>query len=165
MTLKAPRTDWEQIVDQPGDFDETMPHAIDFGRLVEVAGDAVVVSDADGAIVVWNRAAERIFGFSASEAIGQPLDLITPERQRQRHWDGYFKTMRTGVTRYGADVLRVPAVHKDGRTLSIAFTVSLLHDAEEKVSGIAAIIRDETRRWAEERQMRQRLADLETRVA
>lgn len=142
-----------------------MSDAVDFGDLVAAAGDAVVVSDADGAIVVWNRAAERIFGFSESEAIGQSLDLITPERQRQRHWDGYAKTMRTGVTRYGADTLRVPAIHKDGRTLSIAFTVGLLHGADEAVIGIAAIIRDETKRWTEERQMRQRLAELEARVA
>lgn len=142
-----------------------MTHAVDFGQLVAVAGDAVVVSDADGAIMVWNGAAERIFGFTESEAIGQSLDLITPERQRQRHWDGYAKTMRTGVTRYGADVLRVPAIHKDGRALSIAFTVALLRDADEAVIGIAAIIRDETRRWTEDRQMRKRLAELEARVA
>ncbi|WP_375407977.1 PAS domain-containing protein [uncultured Methylobacterium sp.] len=141
-----------------------MSHAVDFGDLVAAAGDAVVVSDADGAIVVWNRAAERIFGFSEAEAIGQSLDLITPERQRQRHWDGYAKTMRTGVTRYGADTLRVPAIHKDGHTLSIAFTVGLLHGADGAVTGIAAIIRDETKRWTEERQMRQRLAELEARL-
>jgi PAS domain S-box-containing protein len=145
-------------------FGEDMSHAVDFGDLVAAAGDAVVVSDADGAIVVWNRAAERIFGFSEAEAIGQSLDLITPERQRQRHWDGYAKTMRTGVTRYGADTLRVPAIHKDGHTLSIAFTVGLLHGADGAVTGIAAIIRDETKRWTEERQMRQRLAELEARL-
>lgn len=144
---------------------ETEPRAIDFGQLVETAGDAVVVSDADGAITVWNPAAERIFGYAASEAIGRSLDLITPERQRQRHWEGYARTMKTGVTRYGADTLRVPALHKDGRSLSIAFTVGLLRGADGTVTGIAAIIRDETRRWTEEREMRRRLADLESRVA
>lgn len=142
-----------------------MSQGIDFTQLIAAAGDAVVVSDAGGAIIVWNPAAERIFGHSEAEALGQSLDLITPERQRQRHWDGYAKTMRTGVTRYGADVLRVPAIHKDGRSLSIAFTVGLLHGADETVVGIAAIIRDETKRWADERQMRQRLAELEARVA
>ncbi|KQP59130.1 histidine kinase [Methylobacterium sp. Leaf399] len=142
-----------------------MAQAIDFEQLVTATGDAVVVSDADGAIVVWNPAAERIFGFTPEEAIGRSLDLITPERQRQRHWDGYAKTMRTGVTRYGADVLRVPALHKDGHTLSIAFTVGMLHGPDGAVTGIAAIIRDETKRWTDERQMRQRLAELEARVA
>lgn len=138
---------------------------IDVSQLIEAAGDAIVVSDPDGAIVVWNAAAERIFGFSSSEALGQSLDLITPERQRQRHWDGYAKTMRTGITRYGTEVLRVPALHKDGRSLSIAFTVGLLHGSDDAVTGILAIIRDETRRWNDERQMRKRLSELESAAA
>lgn len=138
---------------------------IDFGQVIAASGDAVVVSDPDGAITVWNPAAERIFGFTRDEAIGRSLDLITPERQRQRHWDGYAKTMRTGITRYGTEVLRVPAVHKDGHSLSIAFTVGLLHAPDGSVSGIAAIIRDETKRWADERQMRQRLSELEARLS
>ncbi|MCJ2006109.1 PAS domain-containing protein [Methylobacterium sp. J-092] len=138
-----------------------MSEAIDFEQLVSNAGDAIVVSDPEGAIVVWNAAAERIFGFTPEEALGRSLDLITPERHRHRHWEGYRKTMRTGVTRYGAEVLRVPALHKDGRALSIAFTVSMLFDADENVTGITAVIRDETERWNAERAMRRRLAELE----
>jgi PAS domain S-box-containing protein len=135
--------------------------AIDYQQLVEGIGDAVVVCDAAGAIVVWNDAAVRMFGFTRDDALGQSLDLIIPERQRQRHWDGYHKTMATGQTRYGSDVLRVPALHKEGRTLSIAFTVAMLHDAAGKVTAIVAVVRDETARWAEERQLRARLAQLE----
>ena len=142
-----------------------MTSPIDFAALVAAAGDAVVVSDPNGAIIVWNPAATRIFGYTAAEVIGQSLDLITPERQRRRHWDGYAKTMQTGVTKYGADVLRVPAIHKDGHTLSIAFTVGLIYGPDNAVRGIAAIIRDETQRWNDERDMRRRLADLESRVA
>src|SRR4051812_13752167 len=142
-----------------------MRQEFDFAQLIATAGDAIVVSDAAGAIVVWNPAAERIFGYSAEEALGQSLDLITPERQRQRHWDGYAKTMRTGETRYGTEVLRVPAVHKDGRPLSIAFTVGLLFDADSKVTGIAAVIRDDTKRWNDERQLRRRLNELESQFA
>ncbi len=145
--------------------DQANPAGIDCSQLVEAAGDAIVVSDPEGAIVVWNAAAERIFGFSSSEALGQSLDLITPERQRQRHWDGYAKTMRTGITRYGTEVLRVPALHKDGRSLSIAFTVGLLHGPDGTVTGILAIIRDETQRWNDERQMRKRLSELESTAA
>ena len=142
-----------------------MTSPFDFAALVAAAGDAVVVSDPSGAITVWNPAATRIFGYESEEAIGQSLDLITPERQRRRHWEGYTKTMQTGVTKYGADVLRVPAIHKDGHTLSIAFTVGLIHGADNAVTGIAAIIRDETQRWNDEREMRRRLTDLESRVA
>ncbi|MDB5969327.1 MAG: sensor protein [Hydrocarboniphaga sp.] len=134
---------------------------VDLKQLVAGAADAILVCDPEGAIVLWNDAAERIFGYTAAEALGQSLDLIIPQRQRQRHWDGYNKTMETASTRYGADVLRVPAVHKDGRTLSIAFTVSLLLAADSKVSGIVAIVREETRRFAEERALRKRLAELE----
>ncbi|REN21413.1 PAS domain S-box protein, partial [Mycobacterium tuberculosis] len=60
---------------------------VDFKQLVEGAGDAIMVCDAAGAITLWNRAAERIFGFTEAEALGKSLDLIIPQRQRQRHWD------------------------------------------------------------------------------
>jgi len=143
---------------------ESLPQAIDFAALVGALGDAVVVSDPSGAIVVWNAAATRIFGYAAEEALGRSLDIITPERQRRRHWDGYAETMRTGITKYGADVLRVPAIHKDGHALSIAFTVAMLHGPDGAVTGIVAIIRDETRRWTEERDLRRRLAELESRA-
>ncbi|MGJ7500507.1 PAS domain-containing protein [Variovorax sp. ZT5P49] len=134
---------------------------LDFKQLVEGAGDAIMVCDAAGAITLWNRAAERIFGFTEAEALGKSLDLIIPQRQRQRHWDGYNKTMETGVTKYGADLLRVPALHKDGHTLSIAFTVSMLFSADHEVTGIVAIVRDETVRFAEERKLRARLVEVE----
>ncbi|MFC3110141.1 PAS domain S-box protein [Undibacterium arcticum] len=142
-----------------------MHSAIDFKQLIEAVGDAIVVCDASGAITLWNPAAERMFGFAESEALGQSLDLIVPERQRQRHWDGYHKTMETGQTRYGHDVLRVPALHKDGRALSIAFTVAMLYSADQKVTAIVAIIRDETARFSEERSLRKRLAELEATTA
>ena len=138
-----------------------METSIDFEQLLKAIGDGVVVADAKGDIIFWNAAAERIFGFSEQEAIGKSLDLIIPERQRQRHWDGYHKTMDTGQTRYGHDLLRVPALHKEGRPLSIAFTVAMLYTPDHKVSAIVAIVRDETVRWTDERDMRRRIAELE----
>ncbi|WP_236873450.1 MULTISPECIES: PAS domain S-box protein [Burkholderiaceae] len=141
----------------------TKTSPIDFEQLVDVIGDAIVISDASGAITLWNPAAERMFGFTPDEALGHSLDIIIPERLRGRHWTGYEKTMATGETRYGHDVLRVPAVHKDGRTLSIAFTVALLHSAgpDAVVTGIVAVIRDETTRFTEERNLKKRLTELE----
>lgn len=138
-----------------------METSIDFEQLLKAIGDGVVVADAKGDIIFWNAAAERIFGFSEQEAVGKSLDLIIPERQRQRHWDGYHKTMDTGQTRYGHDLLRVPALHKEGRPLSIAFTVAMLYTSDHKVSAIVAIVRDETARWTDERDMRRRIAELE----
>ena len=133
----------------------------DFEAFIQSAGDAIVAAGTDGSILLWNRAAERIFGYTEAEALGHSLDLIIPERLRIRHWEGYRRVMQTGQTRYGAEVLRVPAVHKDGRRLSIAFTVGLLYSPTQEIQAIAAIIRDETSRWAEERALRQRLAELE----
>ncbi|TWI61179.1 PAS domain S-box-containing protein [Pseudoduganella lurida] len=141
--------------------DASQPAAVDFPQLLQALGDSVIVCDAAGIITFWNAASTRIFGFSAEEAVGRSLDLIIPPRQQGRHWDGYHKTMATGVTRYGADVLRVPAVHKEGKPLSIAFTVALLHGADGKVSAIAAVVRDDTARWAEDRVLRVRVRELE----
>ena len=142
-----------------------MSAAIDLSQLVTAIGDAIVVTDASGAITLWNPAAERMFGFTETEALGQSLDLIVPERLRKRHWDGYHKTMLSGETKYGTDLLKVPAAHKDGRTLSIAFTVAMLTSADGKPAAIAAVIRDETSRFNEERSLRKRLAELEAQLA
>jgi PAS domain S-box-containing protein len=146
-------------------MEDTMQATIDFAQLVNAIGDAVVISDAKGAITFWNPASERIFGYSQEEALGQSLDLIIPERLRGRHWDGYDKTMATGQTRYGTDLLKVPAVDKAGRALSIAFTVALLHDAQGGISAIVAVIRDETVRFTEERALRKRIVELEAQAA
>ena len=142
-----------------------MQSTIDFKKLVAAVGDAVMASDASGIITLWNPASQRMFGYTESEALGKSLDIIIPQRQQQRHWDGYQKTMQTGITKYGNDVLRVPAVHKDGHTLSIAFTVALLHSADGKVSAIVAVVRDETSRFTEERSLRTRLMELESQLA
>jgi PAS domain S-box-containing protein len=139
--------------------------AVDLHALVQAAGDAIIVADVQGRIVLWNPAAERLFGFTEAEAVGRSLDLIIPERFRERHWTGYRTVMQTGQTRYGTQVLRVPALHKEGQRLSIAFTVALLHSPEGALTGIAAIVRDDTARWQEEQALRQRLAALEGRAA
>ena len=140
-----------------------MNYMLDLPSLVQAAGDAIIAADTDGKILLWNPAAERIFGFTAKDALGHSLDLIIPERLRDRHWEGYQRVMRTGQSRYGTEVLRVPALHKDGRALSIAFTVALLHAGDGGIQAIAAIVRDETARWEEERALRRRLAELEAR--
>ena len=142
-----------------------MQSIVDMKTLVAAMADAVMVCDAKGLITLWNPASERMFGHTEAEALGQSLDMIIPQRQQQRHWDGYHQTMKTGITKYGHDLLKVPALHKDGHTLSIAFTVSLLHAADGSVSGIAAVVRDETARFAQERETRKRITELEAQVA
>ena len=133
----------------------------DCAALLLAAGDAIIAAAPDGSILLWNPAAERVFGYTEEEALGQTLDLIVPERFRARHWEGYRRVMRTGSTRYGSRVLRVPAERKGGQRISIAFTVALLARPSGEVESIAAIVRDETERWQEERALRDRMAELE----
>lgn len=134
---------------------------VDLSQLVNCIGDAIIVVDVHEKIVLWNPAATRIFGYSEIEALGSSLDLIIPERHRQRHNEGCRKTMDTGITRYGTSLLKVPALHQSGSMLSIAFTVGMLFDENHKVNGIVAVIRDETERFAQERALKKRVSDLE----
>jgi PAS domain S-box-containing protein len=132
-----------------------------FRQIVEEMPEAVIFADRQGIVRLWNRAAETMFGYSADEALGQSLDLIVPERFRARHWEGYRHVMATGVTRYGQRLLAVPAMRKDGQRISIEFSIALLKDERGEVTGAAAVVRDVTPRWLEERELKRRLAALE----
>jgi PAS domain S-box-containing protein len=133
--------------------------------LVERTDHAVVVADADGSIVFWNPAAEAMFGHSREEAIGRALDLIIPEKLRDRHWEGYERVMATGETEYAGRTLAVPAVRADGERISVEFTVTLLEDGDGGVAAIAAVIRDVSAQWEERRTLQRRLAELERALA
>jgi PAS domain S-box-containing protein len=125
--------------------------------LLYSSADAIIATDRDGAITFWNPGAVRIFGFTADEATGRSLDLIIPEKQRDRHWAGYREVMRTGQSRYsGGDVLAVPALHKDGRRISLEFTIVPVKDAEGRITGLASVLRDVTARFEEIRALRRK---------
>ena len=104
--------------------------------LLHSASDAIIATDRDGRITFWNPGAERIFGFTAGEAVGQSLDLIIPENLRARHWSGFRHTMATGTSRYGhGDLLSVPGLTKEGARISVEFTIVLLRDGTQAVHG------------------------------
>jgi PAS domain S-box-containing protein len=128
-----------------------------YREIVEKARDAVIYSDREGLIGLWNNGAERMFGYSRSEALGQSLDLIIPESLRIRHWEGYHRVMAAGGSRYESEVLAVPALRKDGGRISVEFTLVPILDENDRLEGIAAIIRDVTERWNQEKATRQRL--------
>lgn len=129
--------------------------------LLGSASDAIIATDREGLITFWNPGAERIFGFSAAEAVGQSLDLIIPENLRTRHWTGYRHAMATGESRYGhGDVLSVPGLTKDGRRISVEFTIVMLRDGQHRPAGTVAILRDVSKRFEEVRDLRRKLADL-----
>ena len=128
-------------------------------RALEQAADAIIVSDAAGTITTWNGAAARLFGFPAGEALGCSLDIIIPGAQRARHWQGYANTMRTGQSRYAAgDLLAVPAARKDGTRISIEFSIVPFRDAENRMLGMGAVLRDVTKRFEETKALRKALA-------
>jgi PAS domain S-box-containing protein len=133
-------------------------------EIVDKAADAIVAADRTGVIRLWSSGAEAMFGYTAEEALGQTLDLIIPERLRARHWTGYDEAMAHGTTRYARQVLAVPAVRKDGSSLSVEFTVALLREPGGELFGPAAILRDVTARWEEERERKKRLAELEAKI-
>jgi PAS domain S-box-containing protein len=118
-----------------------------FQHLIEAMAEAVIVSDRAGMIVYWNHGAEQMFRYSAAEAVGQTLDLIIPEPYRARHWEGYRKVMASGITRYGAELLAVPAIRKDGGRISLEFSIAVLRDDTGAISNVAAIIRNVTAQW------------------
>jgi PAS domain S-box-containing protein len=128
--------------------------------LLSARSDAIIAADRDGVVRFWNPGAERVFGYSAGEAVGHSLDLIIPERLRGRHREGFQRVMATGESRYGeADLLSVPALRKDGGTISVEFTVVPLRRSGQLV-GIAAIMRDVTKRFEETRALKRKLAEL-----
>jgi PAS domain S-box-containing protein len=132
--------------------------------VVSASPEAIVVTDADGLIRLWNDGAARMFGYSAGDAVGQSLDLIIPVKLRDRHWKGYRQTMATGTTRYGDTLLSVPATHQDGHRLSIEFSVALLRDDADAIVGISAIMREVSERREAERALRAKIAELEARA-
>lgn len=112
-----------------------------------IADDALVVADPDGRITHWDEAATRLFGHSPE--LGESLDIIIPERFRERHWAGYRRAMSTGNTQHGDELLHVPALHADGSWVSIEFSVALLHDSQhDHPVGIAATLRRDRSRPA-----------------
>lgn len=132
-------------------------------RIVAGIGDAVMYSDRQGIIRYWNAAAEKMFGYSVAEALGQSLDLIIPENLRGRHWEGYYRVMESGSSRYSIDLLSAPALRKDGTRLSTEFSMALIRDDDGGMLGVAAVIRDVSARWQRERELKERIRVLEAR--
>jgi PAS domain S-box-containing protein len=128
--------------------------------LLGTNSDAIIAADKDGVVRFWNPGAERIFGYTSEDAVGQSLDIIIPERLRKRHWDGYQQVMEGGESRYGhGDILAVPGIRKDGAAISVEFTIVPLTNEAGRLNGVAAIMRDVTKRFEEVRALKRKLAD------
>jgi PAS domain S-box-containing protein len=130
-------------------------------RIVAGSPDAILYADRSGLIRLWNAAAERMFGYSPAEALGQSLDLIIPAGLRERHWDGWRRVLETGTSGYDSALLSVPAQHKSGRRISCEFSIVMIKDEVGRLNGFASIMRDVTSRWEREKELKARLAALE----
>lgn len=135
-----------------------------FQAIVEQAPDAVIFADRDGAIRVWNRGAETVFGYAAAEALGNSLDLIIPERLRRAHWEGFRRAIDTGQTKYVDRVLTTRSAHKDGSKLYVDLSFGLLKDRAGAVTGALAIGRDCTTRYLSDSALRARVLELEEKL-
>lgn len=134
-------------------------------QLVNDAPDAIMISDQKGIIRFWNSGAEQMFGYVAEEAVGQSLDLIIPENLRSRHWEGYWRVMASGETKYKTGLLSSPGIRKDGSRVSLEFSMVLLRDGDGDMAGCASIMRNVTERWKKEKSLKESLAACETRLA
>ena len=136
-----------------------------YRNIVDGSPVAIIYADEAGVVRLWNGGAERIFGWKQEEVLGQSMDFIIPEKYRARHWEGYFRTMKTGNTKYGRTLLAVPALTKSGGTISIEFNVLLLRSAPGATVGIAAFLMDVTDRRQKDIELHKRLATLEAALA
>ncbi|MBW2327705.1 MAG: PAS domain S-box protein [Deltaproteobacteria bacterium] len=135
-----------------------------YKQIVDFAQDGILFADQDGNIQLWNSGAETIFGYTSEEAIGKSLDLIVPEKLREQHWKGYLRVMETGESRYGSELLKVPAIRKDGSTISVEFTILLVRNHQNEIIGTVAILRDVTEGWKQEKELKQKIKFLEDQL-
>ncbi|HEX7892200.1 MAG TPA: PAS domain S-box protein [Ramlibacter sp.] len=123
-------------------------------RILEQTTDAVVYADTQGTITRWNAAAEALFGFGKTEAIGANLDLIIPEHLRAAHWKGFDAALASGRTRLAGRPTVTRAVHQSGQRLYVEMTFALVKDDAGQVIGSVAVARDATERMERERAAR-----------
>lgn len=132
--------------------------------IVEQAPEAIIFAGRDGAIRLWNRGAETVFGHTADEALGQSLDIIIPERLRRAHWDGFNHAISTGQQKYVNRVLTTRSMHKNGTKLYVDLSFALVRDEAGAVVGALAVGRDCTARYLADGALRARLNELEEKV-
>jgi len=124
--------------------------------IVESSDDAIIGKTLEGIITSWNRAAERMYGYTVAEAVGQPITLLFPPNRQHE-----FVTIMERITRgERIDHYETTRVRKDGTLLRVSVTVSPIHDSAGQVIGASAIAHDITeqrRLEAEIRQTRQQL--------
>ena len=130
---------------------EELLDALQLASIVESSGDAIIGKSLDGTIQSWNDAAERVFGYTAAEAVGRHISLVIPP-ERLAEEDQIITTLRAGQR---IDHFETERVRKDGRRILVSLTVSPIKDDEGNIVGCSKVVRDITRqRRADERERR-----------
>jgi PAS domain S-box-containing protein len=124
--------------------------------LVESSDDAIIGKDLDGLIVSWNAGAERLFGYTAAEAVGRPVNFLVPQ-DRQREQSEILSQLRRGER---VDQIESVRIAKDGRMIDVSVTSSPIADSAGRIVGIAKIARDITEPKRLEQELRRRLEEL-----
>jgi len=123
-------------------------------HILDAIADALIYADRSGVIRRWNSASQRLFGYSADEALGQKLDLIIPEHLRSAHWNGFEAAITSGTMKLAGRPTLTRAANKDGRRLYIEMTFALVTGTDAEVLGSVAMARDVTERVERERAAR-----------
>ncbi len=124
--------------------------------IIEQIADAIIYSDSEGIIRVWNAAAMEIFGDTKDEAIGQSLDLIIPERLRAAHWVGFNRAMERGMTQHAGRATVTRSLTRDGGSIFVEMSFAVVTDGDGKAMGSVAMARDVTKRHRAEQLLRRR---------
>lgn len=127
-----------------------------FRSVAETATDAIVVSDLDGQIIFWNDAASRMFGYSATEIAGKPVDVLVPARYRDAHRRGMERYRRTGQAHLAGRLLQFEGSRSDGSEFPLEISLTVWTSGGRQFC--TALIRDVTLRAGLERRQRIQLA-------
>ncbi len=110
--------------------------------LIEECPDGIIFTDREGLIVVWNKAAQDLFGYSQQDAAGNGLDIIIPEHLRAAHWNGFHKAISCGHTEHGSRALKTRATQKNGKKLYCTLAFSIVKNEAGMVIGAMATARE-----------------------
>ena len=119
--------------------------------IVDSSDDAIISKNLDGIITSWNKSAQRIFGYSAEEAIGKHITLIIPEDRREEEIS-ILARLRRGER---VDHFQTVRIRKDGTTLDVSLTISPVRDSAGRVIGASKVARDITTQTRVEQALRE----------
>ena len=106
------------------------------GRAVSIM-TATLTVDTTGQICTWSREAEKLFGYSASEAVGQSIEIIIPHHLRHRHRAGFGRFVQTGISTL-PEITTTTAIHKTGKLTKLPISVKALYREDRRIIAVEA---------------------------